>query len=162
MSTGLPLDDTDILRRIRALRADRAQRHVADARAAADAADAAAAERQVHVDAVRAALAEWRAAIGTTLAPDLPRWSSMLFAREAHLAEQLERAEDKLLSARETRDEARQALAAAQRALVAARRREHVAGDLVQRARREAARAHECRLERDDEPARRAADGASR
>ena len=151
MSTALPLGDVDVLRRIRTLRVERAMRLVAGARAAVDAADAVVAQRLERVETIRASLDGLREAIGPALAPELPRWASLIFTRQQQLADQLERAEDKLLTARERLDGAQKALQRARADLASAQRREQVADDLARRARRKLAIERERRLEREAE-----------
>jgi multidrug resistance efflux pump len=156
MSTALPLGDVDVLRRIRTLRVERAMRLVADARAAVDAAGAVVAQRLERVEAIRGSLDGLREAIGSALAPELPRWASLIFTRQQGLTDQLERAEDKLLTARERLDGAQKALQRARAELASAQRREQVADDLARRARRKLAIERERRLEREAEPLSRA------
>jgi hypothetical protein len=156
MSTALPLGDVDVLRRIRTLRVERAMRLVADARAAVDAAGAVVSQRLERVEAIRGSLDGLREAIGSALAPELPRWASLIFTRQQRLADQLERAEDKLLTARERLHGAQNALQRARAELASAQRREQVADDLARRARRKLAIERERRLEREAEPLSRA------
>jgi len=151
MSTALPLDHVNALRRIRTLRLERALRLAIGARAAVDAADAVVTQRFEQVEAIRGALDGLREAIGLALAPELPRWASLIFARQQRLADQLERADDKLLTARQKLNEAHKALQRARAELARAQRREQAADDLAGRARRELAIERERRLERDAE-----------
>jgi multidrug resistance efflux pump len=152
MSAALPLDDADVLRSIRTLRVERAMRLTFDARAAVDAAAAVVAQRLEQVEAIQRALDGLHEAIGSALAPELPRWSSLIYARHQRLADQLERAEDKLFTARQRLDDAQQALQRARAELARAQRRERVADDLARRARREVAIQFERKLEREAEP----------
>lgn len=161
MSAALPLDDADVLRRIRTLRVERAMRLTFDARAAVDAAAAVVAQRLEQVEAIRRALDGLRETMALALAPELPRWASLIFARQQRLADQLERAEDKLLTAREKLDGAQNALQRARGELASARRREQVADDLVRGARRQMVIERERRVEREAEPLWRA-DGSAR
>jgi hypothetical protein len=157
MSTALPLGDVDVLRRIRTLRVERASRLAADARAAVNAAGAVVAQQIEKVEAIRGSLDGLREAIGSALAPELPRWASLLFTRQQRLADQLERAQDKLLTARGKLDDARRALQRARAELASAQRREQVADELARRARRKLAIERERRLEREAEPLSRTA-----
>jgi hypothetical protein len=160
MSSALPLADAEVLHRIRALRLDRALRLSAEARAAVDAAAAVVAQQVEQVEAIRRALDALHEAIGPALAPELLRWSSLIFARQQRLADQLEHAQDKLLTARQQLRDAQQALQRARAELARARRRQQGADDLVRRARRQLAVERERRLEREAEPLRRAAGSA--
>jgi len=160
MSPAPRLDDAEVLRRIRTLRVERAMRLIADARAAVDAAAAVVAQRLEQVEALRRALDGLREAIGSELASELPRWSSLIFARRQRLADQLERAEDKLLTARDRLGDAQKALQHARTELASAQWRKQIADDLARRARRELAIELERRLEREAEPLLRAARSA--
>ena len=124
-------------------------RVAAGARAAVDAADAVVAQRLEQVEAIRRAIDGLREAIGPALAPELPRWALLIFARQQRLADQLERAEDKLLTARHRLDDARKAWQHARAEVARAQRREQVADDLVRRARRQLAVKLERSLELD-------------
>jgi hypothetical protein len=152
MSTALPLGDVEVLRRIRTLRVERAMRLATDARAAVDAADAVIVQRREQVEAIRGSLEGLREAIGSALAPELPRWASLIFTRQQRLADQLERAEDKLLTARGKLDGAQKALQRVRAELTSAQRHEQAADDLARRARRKLAIERERRLEREAEP----------
>jgi hypothetical protein len=160
MSTALALDDVNALRRIRMLRAERAMRLAADARAAVDAAAAVVAQWLEQVEAFHRALDALHEAIGPALAPELVRWSSLIFARQQRLADRLERAEDKLLTARVRLDAAQQALQRARAELARAQQREQMADDLARRARHQLAIERERKLEREAEPLPRAARSA--
>jgi hypothetical protein len=156
MSAALPADDANVLHRIRTLRVERAMRLAADARAVVDAAAAVVAQRLEQVQAIRGALDGLHRAIASTLAPQLPRWSSLIFERQQRLADQLERGEDKLLTARQRLGDAQQALQRARSVLASARQRAQIADDLARRARRELAIERERKLEREAEPLLRA------
>jgi hypothetical protein len=160
MSTALPIGDAYLLCRIRTLRVERATRIASDARAAVDAASAIVAQRLDRVEAIRGSLDGLRQAIGSTLVPELPRLASLIFTRQERLADQLERAQDRLLTARERLGESQIALQRARADLAGAQRREQAAADLACRARRKRAIEHERRLERDAEPLFRAAGSA--
>jgi hypothetical protein len=157
MSAALPVNDANALHWIRTLRVERAMRPAADARAAVDAAAAVVAQRLEQVQAIRSALDGLHRAIASTLAPQLPRWSSLIFERQQRLADQLERSEDKLLAARQKLGDAQQALQRARAVLASALQREQIADDFARRARRELAIERERKLEREAEPPPRAA-----
>ena len=160
MSMALSLDHVHALRRIRTLRLERAMLLAAGARAAVDAAEAVVTQRFGEVEAIRGALDGLREAIGSTLAAELPRWVPLIFARQQRLADQLEQAENKLLTARKRLDDARKALQHARVELAIAQRREQIADELARRARRRLEIERERKLEREAEPLSNAARSA--
>ena len=160
MSMALSLDNAHALRRIRTLRLERAMLLAAGSRAAVDAAEAVVTQRFEEAQAIRGALDGLREAIGSTLAAELPRWVPLIFARQQRLADQLARAEDKLLTACRRLDDARKALQHARVELAIAQRREQIADELARRARRRLEIERERRLEREAEPMSNAARSA--
>lgn len=87
------LHEAQQLARLRALRVQRARERIAPAQAAVDQAAQAVRERQQKIEHLRSWLAESREAVVTSLAPALPRWSTLTGAHLDRLVDQLERNE---------------------------------------------------------------------
>jgi hypothetical protein len=157
MSSILPtLQEAHALRELRSLRLTRARERLAAACREASAAEFAVRQRQQAIEADKAAIATLAGAVVTSLVPHLPRWHGVLQARQARLAERLERDEDALIGESRRRDEAQAATEQARLAVSRALAREDVARDLAVQARQARDAAAEGRAEVELEDQRRA------
>lgn len=141
MSEVLPkVHEARQLHRLRSLRVRRAREVCAQAAAAVRQAELAVQERQRAIAQCEQALGELAQAVVTTLAPRVARWSDLIAAQRAMLADRLERDHDALISDEHALEEAQEKAQQASAELTRALAREDAAQGLTQSARR--ARAH--------------------
>lgn len=142
-----PLHEARQLARLRALRVQRAREQVASMQFEVERAAAAVQQRQGRIDGLHREMAALRAAIVTTLAPALPRWSGVASAQQDRLADQIERQETALIDDQNALDAAREKLERARAELTRALAREDAVRGLVDDARRAGTRERERRSE---------------
>jgi len=137
------------LARLRALRVQRARERIAPAQAAVDQAVRALRERQQKIAALRTRLTESRAAVVTSLAPTLPRWSALAGAHLEQLVDQLDRNEYFLREDDHALEAAQEQLQQARSELTRALAREDAVQGLVRQVKRTRLLEREQRAERE-------------
>jgi hypothetical protein len=133
--------------RLRSLRVQRAREACAKAKLEVDKAHAAVKERQRAIERSQREMANLAAAIVTTLAPALPRWSGMVAANRERLADQLERDEYALIDDEHELEQAQERAQQAGAELTRALAREDAVRGLAQQARKAVLHAREQRVE---------------
>lgn len=129
--------------KLRALRVTRAREAVVAAQADVDKAAAAVKDRQRKIEQLRNSLDELQNAVVTTLAPQLPRWSSFTSAQREKLADRLERDEYALIGDERNLEAEQEKLQAARAEVTRALAREDAVRGLAD----ETKRAHALRRE---------------
>jgi len=143
--------------RLRQLRVQRARDSCKQAQAAVAPAQAAVQRRQQQIAEGRQAIDAWGRAVVHELAPQLPRWSTLIVAQRDRLAERLERDEYGLIDDERQLEQAQEQLQQARAALTRALAQEDAVRGLLAQARREVGAARERRAEvelEDQGPAR--------
>jgi hypothetical protein len=135
------------LHRLRSLRVERARERCAAAQAALDAAHAAVRQRQHAIERCQHEIEALNDAVVHALAPQLPRWSTLIAARREKLADQLERAEYALVEDEHALEQAQEALQQARSEVSRALAREDAVRGLVDQCRRAHAATRERRAE---------------
>lgn len=141
--------DAQQLCRLRALRVQRARERVNLARVELDRAAAAVKQRQHQIATAKGAIAALADAVVTTLAPALPRWSTVTSAQRERLIEHLEREEFALAGDEQKLEEAQERLQEARAGLTRALGREGAVRDLYDETLRARAADRERRTERE-------------
>lgn len=137
MTAALPdRHDAAQLLRLRTLRVERAREAVAAAQRELDAAAIALRAQQARVERLRGEIDALEHALVHGLAPQLPRWSTLVVAQREALADRLERAEYALVEDEHTLEQAQEKLQQAKAEWTRAQAREDAVRGLAEDAKR--------------------------
>jgi len=137
--------------KLRALRVQRAREGVVQAQVEVDRAAEAVKDRQRKVERLRRSIEQLQQAVVTSLAPTLPRWSSIAGAQREKLTDRLERDEYALIGDERNLEAAQEKLQAARAEVTRALAREDAVRGLANETKRAHAMQREQRAEREIE-----------